>query len=55
MISNLEILREKSKILDQRFFELNKGFLHDVELHEQNKNRNIDLNNLYKRLIKMRE
>lgn len=55
MISNLEILREKSKILDQRFFDLNKGFLHDVELHDQNKNRNMDLNNLYKRLIKMRE
>lgn len=55
LIPGLEKLLAESKVLDQRFYELNKGFLHDAEIRDQNQLRNLDLNNMYHRVIKMRE
>ncbi len=55
LIPGLEKLLAESKVLDQRFYDLNKGFLHDAEIHDQNQLRNLDLNNLYHRVIKMRK
>jgi len=54
LIPELKELVAKSKKLDKRFIELNTGFLYKAELENQNKIRNLALNNLYKRVIKLK-
>lgn len=54
LIPKLEELLLKSKKLDKRFKKLNKGFLYDSEIDDQNRIRNLALNNLYNRLVKLR-
>lgn len=55
LIPELEKLKEESKILNQRFTELNKGFLYDSEIRDQNRIRNEQLNVVYQRIIGERE
>jgi len=50
VLSALKQLQSISKKLDQRFSELNKGFLYPSEIEEENAIRNIKVNNLYNRL-----
>lgn len=52
LIPMLKQLLERGKILDSRFFSLNKGFLYDSEIEEQNKVRNRPVRILYNRLSK---
>lgn len=49
-IPELEVLLEQSQKLDQRFTELNKNFLSDVEIQDQNEIRARPLKILYKRI-----
>lgn len=49
-IPELEVLLEQSQKLDQRFTELNKNFLSDVEIQDQNELRARPLKILYKRI-----
>jgi hexosaminidase len=51
LISELERLRLESKKLDNRFSDLNKGFLYDSEIRDQNRIRNAQVNVLYKRIV----
>jgi len=50
IVSDLEKLIKESKILDRRFARLNKGFLYDTEIAEQNMIRNRKLILLHERL-----
>lgn len=50
VISGLEELIKESRKLDRRFYLLNKGFLYDSEIDEQNMIRNRKLKLLYMRL-----
>lgn len=50
LIPDLEALLEKSQTLSQRFTTLNKGFLSDQELQEQNEIRELPLEILHKRI-----
>lgn len=52
LIPTLKVLLVKSKELDERFRKLQKGFLYDSEIEDQNRIRNRALNILYKRLVK---
>lgn len=54
LVSGLEKLRNASKTLDRRFFELNKGFLYDEEIREQNLIRNQKLEVLFQRISRIR-
>lgn len=54
LIEELKELLAQSKELDQRFFELNKGFLYDSEIDDQNRIRNLGLKILYNRLTKLK-
>jgi hypothetical protein len=51
LVPELERLMEESKRLDWRFSVLNKGFLHDSEIRDQNRIRNVKLNVLYRRVV----
>ena len=51
LIPELERLRLESKKLDNRFSDLNKGFLYDSEINDQNRIRNEQVNVLYKRIV----
>lgn len=51
LISELERLRLESKKLDDRFSDLNKGFLYDSEIRDQNRIRNEQVNVLNKRIV----
>ncbi|MFA9388863.1 MAG: family 20 glycosylhydrolase [Prolixibacteraceae bacterium] len=51
LIPELKRLRTESKKLDKRFSDLNKGFLYDSEISDQNRIRNQQLNVLYERLV----
>jgi len=51
LVPELERLLAESKNLDQRFSKLNKGFLYDSEIQDQNRIRNRKLNVLYHRLV----
>lgn len=55
LIPQLERLRRESKKLDKRFTDLNKGFLYDSEIRDQNRIRNEQLNVLYQRLVGLRK
>ena len=55
LATELERLLDESKTLDQRFADLNKGFLYDSEIRDQNRIRNLGLNVLYNRLSKTRQ
>jgi hypothetical protein len=55
LIPELEKLMKESKILDQRFTGLNKGFLYDSEIRDQNRIRNEQLNVVYQRIIGERD
>lgn len=50
VLSALKELQAKSKILDERFDQLNTDFLYPSEIEEENAIRNIRVNNLYNRL-----
>jgi hexosaminidase len=47
----LEKLRAESKKLNRRFSGLNKGFLYDSEIRDQNRIRNEQVNVLYERIV----
>ena len=51
LISELKRLRLESKKLNNRFLDLNKGFLYDSEIHDQNRIRNEQVNVLYNRIV----
>ncbi len=51
LVPELEQLIKESKGLDWRFAVLNKGFLHDSEIQDQNRIRNVKLNALYRRVV----
>ena len=51
LIPELERLRLELKKLDDRFSDLNKGFLYDSEIRDQNRIRNEQVNVLYKRIV----
>jgi hexosaminidase len=51
LIPELEQLLAGSKNLDKRFSSLNKEFLYDSEIQDQNRIRNLKLHELYHRLI----
>jgi hypothetical protein len=55
LMPELERLLAESKTLDKRFFDLNKGFLYDSEIRDQNRIRNLSLNILYNRSAKIRK
>lgn len=54
LIPGLENLLIESGKLDQRFSDLNKGFLFDSEIQDQNRIRNLGLKVLYNRLVKLK-
>ena len=54
LIPKLNELRIESKKLDKRFTKLNKGFLFDSEIEDQNRIRNLGLNTLYNRISKLK-
>ncbi len=49
--TELEKLMKESKKLDRRFSDLNKGFLYDSEIQDQNRIRNEQVNILYERIV----
>jgi len=51
LLPRIEALIRHSKELDKRFYELNKGFLHDDEIEAQNEFRRIDLIQTYQRMV----
>lgn len=51
LIPGLRKLLNESKELDQRFYDLNKGFLYDSEIREQNFIRNKPVKELYFRIV----
>lgn len=53
LVDRLKKLRNQTKQLDERFYDLNKGFLFDSEIWEQNSIRNQKLDVLYQRLIRL--
>lgn len=55
LIPELERLRTESKNLNQRFSDLNKAFLYDSEINDQNRIRNKQLNVLYQHLLNLRK
>ena len=55
LMPELERLTTESKQLDRRFTELNKGFLYDSEIRDQNRIRNERLNVLYERIAGARK
>ena len=52
LIDDLKGILADSKLLSARFFELNKGFLYDTEIQEQNRLRTLPMQVLYSRLSK---
>ncbi|MFD2525312.1 family 20 glycosylhydrolase [Flavihumibacter stibioxidans] len=54
LVPRLEKLRSASKTLDRRFYDLNKGFLHEEEIREQNLIRNQKLEVLFQRISRIR-
>lgn len=54
LLEELNVIIEDSKVLGYRFFALNKGFLYDAELHEQNKLRVQQMHVLHNRLAKLK-
>lgn len=52
LLQKLTNILEDAKVLGERFFALNKGFLYDAELHEQNTLRVQQMRVLYDRLAK---
>ena len=54
LIAGLKELLAQSKKLDKRFLELNKGFLYNSEINDQNRIRNLGLKTLYYRLTKLK-
>ncbi|VBB48566.1 conserved exported hypothetical protein [uncultured Paludibacter sp.] len=53
LISQLEDLIKQSKMLDKRFYKLQKSFLPSKEIEEQNEFRRMDLVNMYNRVVSM--
>ncbi|UOB18392.1 family 20 glycosylhydrolase [Abyssalbus ytuae] len=53
LLEKLDQILEKAKKLDNRFIQLNKGFLYDSELKEQNELRVQQVHVLYNRLAKL--
>jgi hypothetical protein len=51
LVPELERLMAESKSLDWRFIVLNRGFLYDSEIQDQNRIRNVKLNALYRRVV----
>jgi hexosaminidase len=54
LLPELERLLVESKILDDRFMQLNEGYLYPEEIKEQNEIRNRQLQNLYEAVTKAR-
>lgn len=54
LLEDLEAVFEDAKELDKRFFELNKGFLYEAEIEEQNEIRIEPVQVLYNRLAKLK-
>ncbi|WP_199270241.1 family 20 glycosylhydrolase [Algibacter sp. L3A6] len=54
LLKELDVILEDAKQLDKRFIALNKGFLYDAELEEQNKLRVQAVHTLYDRLAKLK-
>ncbi|MDO9553282.1 family 20 glycosylhydrolase [Rhodonellum sp.] len=54
LVSQLEQILEDAKVLSERFTQLNKGFLYDSELEDQNKLRTQQILVLHNRLSKLK-
>lgn len=54
LVEKLNTILEDAQVLGERFFALNKGFLYDSELHEQNELRVQQMRVLHDRLTKLK-